>query len=311
MEISRRTAIASLLTGSAWLCRPAFASSSSRPLIVTASPGGPHAAAVEGMQQAFAARSIAATTFQLPADDSAFRQELKNNTSQLAIAVGIDAVRALASGKAQIPLLTTMAFLSDLKSSGILETPGVRLTGAMWLDLAIHQIVAGLRLVIPDANRIAVIRNPSLADSAEALARAHQQPSGADVSVVDCASPSDLLPALRKLRGRAEFVICLPDSGLYNKTTVEPLILASLEHRLALVGFSASFVRAGAALGVYPDFADVGRQTAVLAERCLTGPAGLHEEYPRRTTVAVNERVLHLLGRDYRGQERSEIVVVR
>jgi ABC-type uncharacterized transport system substrate-binding protein len=97
---------------------------------------------------------------------------------------------------------------------------------------------------------------------------------------------------------------------LYNKTTVEPLILASLEHKLPLVAYSASFVRAGAALGVYPDFAEIGRQSAALAERCLTAAPALREEYPRRTTVAANERVLHLLGKSYKATQ-SDVVVIR
>jgi putative tryptophan/tyrosine transport system substrate-binding protein len=311
MEVTRRTAIASWLAGAAGLCRLAQANSIARLMVVTASAGGPHAVAVDGIERELAERSIRAATFRLPGEDSAFRDELKNSSSQLAIAVGIDALRTFASRKAPIPIVNTMSFRADLKVSGILEALGVRLAGALWLDLGMAQIVAGLRNVFPDASRIAVLRNPSQAEPADGFARAHPLPSGVNVKAVDCASPSDLLPAFRKLRGQADVVVCLPDSSLYNKTTVEPLILASLEHRLPLVGFSASFVRAGAAVGVYPDFADIGRQTAVLAQRCLSGPAGLHEDYPRRTVVAANERVLHLLGHDYRGAERGDVVVMR
>jgi hypothetical protein len=36
-----------------------------------------------------------------------------------------------------------------------------------------------------------------------------------------------------------------------------------------------------------------------------------HEELPRRTSVAVNERVLHLLGRDYRSRQGDDVQVVR
>jgi ABC-type uncharacterized transport system substrate-binding protein len=117
--------------------------------------------------------------------------------------------------------------------------------------------------------------------------------------------------SLRKMRGQVDFVICLPDSELYNKTTVEPLILASLEHRLPLVGYSASFVRAGAAVGVFPDFADIGRQTAALCERFFTAPPAIREERPRRTALAVNERVLHLIGRDYRPKTGEDVTVYR
>ncbi len=116
---------------------------------------------------------------------------------------------------------------------------------------------------------------------------------------------------MRALRSQIEFLICLPDSKIFNKTTVEPLILASLEHKLPLVGFSASFARAGAAVGVYPDFADLGHQAAALAERCIGNSASLHDEYPRRAAISVNERVLHLLGRDYRARQGEEVVVIR
>jgi putative ABC transport system substrate-binding protein len=309
MHISRRTAIASLLASSVFR-RRAWASSPGTVMIVTASAAGPHAAAVESMRRAFMERSIATTRFQLPAEDPALRQSLKNNT-QLAIAVGIDALRALAVAKAQIPLLATMSFRTDLKSSGILETPGIRLASAIWLDLPVPQIIAGLRAVFPDARRIAVVRNPLHSEPAELYGQAHQLPSGATVQVVDCSGPADLQPMMRRLRGQVDVIICLPDSSLYNKTTVESLILASLEHRLPLVGFSANFVRAGAAVGVYPDFVDIGQQTTALAERCLSGAPGVHAEFPRRTTVAANERVLHLLGRDYREHENGGVVVIR
>ena len=235
---------------------------------------------------------------------------MKNNSSGFAVAVGGDALRALAAAKAQISVVTTMCFREDLKIVGF-PPAGIRLAGALWLDLGIAQLAGGLRMAFPEARRIALLRNPSQGDPAGASARPHPLPSGMNVTVVDCAGPADLLPALGKLRGQVEFVVCLPDSSLYNQTTVEPLILASLEHRLPLVGFSASFVRAGAAVGVYPDFTDIGLQTAILAQRCQTEGADSPEEYPRRTIVAANERVLHLLGREFRAREHAEVVLVR
>src|SRR5690242_17459306 len=129
MAVTRRTAIASWLAGAAGLCRLGRAASTARLMVVTASAGGPHAVAVDGIEREFAERSIAAATFRLPGEDSAFRDELKNTSSQLAVAVGIDALRAFASRKPPIPIVTTMSFRADLKTSGILETPGVRLAG--------------------------------------------------------------------------------------------------------------------------------------------------------------------------------------
>jgi ABC-type uncharacterized transport system substrate-binding protein len=309
MQMSRRKAFASLAAISAGLCRRARAAST-RFIIVTASREGPHAAAISGLEQALAARSIATATFQLPADDTAVRKELNNGANQLTIAVGVDAVRAVASANSRLPLIVTMVFRADHASIHTAEGNGVKLAGAVWLDLPVSQVVTGVRVVFPNATRLAVARNPSQPDSPEKLAPSLLLPAGVSVTSVQVGSAPELVASIRKLRGQVEFMICLPDSNLYNKTTVESLILASLEHKLPLVGYSVSFVRAGAVLGVYPDFGEVGRQTAALAERYLSN-LPVHEEYPQHTNIAVNERVLHLLGRSYEPGHSNEVLVIR
>jgi putative ABC transport system substrate-binding protein len=310
MLISRRKALASMISISAGLSTRLNAGAS-RCTIVTASKEGPHAAAIEGMQRAFGDRSIASVTFRLPGDESAFRQDQSNGANQLAIAVGIDAVRAVASSGRHAPLLATMTFRADLENLRSTDGAELKLAGALWLDLPVSQVVAGLRVIFPGTARLAVVRSPSRSDAGAPSGQVHQLPAGVSVKFVECASAAELLVSLRKLRGQVDFVICLPDSNLYNKTTVEPLILASLEHKLPLVGFSASFTRAGAAVGVYPDFAEVGRQTAAMSERLMSNPSGVHEEFPRRTTLAVNERVLRLLGREYRPKQGEDVLVIR
>jgi ABC-type uncharacterized transport system substrate-binding protein len=113
------------------------------------------------------------------------------------------------------------------------------------------------------------------------------------------------------LRGKTDFVIVLPDSSLYNNTTVSPLIVASLENQLPLVAFSSSFVRAGAAVGIYPDFHDIGAQTAGLAVRYCATQAALPEEGPRKLTVAVNQRVARLLGLEFKQPKSGGLVVFK
>ena len=112
----------------------------------------------------------------------------------------------------------------------------------------------------------------------------------------ECSRPEDLVKSFLSLKGKADFVVVLPDSSLYNNTTVRPLIQASLESRLPIVGFSSSFVRAGAAVGIYPDFRDIGSQAADVVQKLIAGKTGMADESPRKLQVAVNQRVLRLLG---------------
>jgi putative ABC transport system substrate-binding protein len=125
------------------------------------------------------------------------------------------------------------------------------------------------------------------------LAAVKQQ--GFTLHAAECSRPEDLVKTFLSLNGKADFVIALP----YNNTTVRPLILASLESRLPIVGFSSSFVHAGAALGIYPDFRDIGSQTADAVQKLIAGRTGMADESPRKLQVAVNQRVLRLLGLHY------------
>ena len=83
------------------------------------------------------------------------------------------------------------------------------------------------------------------------------------------------------MKGKVDFLLCFPDPDLYNPVTIKPLVMASLEGRLPLVGFSPAFVRAGAAAGIYPDYRETGRQTAEMAQRLLHGDDRGGEEGPK------------------------------
>lgn len=312
MTISRRRMLASLISATAVGIQSARANvNASRYLIVTASHDGPHLAAIEGIQSALGAHAVQSAIYRLPNDEAALRADLNGAApSPPVIAVGVEAVKAMATENGRSAVLATMVFREDLAKLRAGGGQAPKLAGAVWLDLPVPQIISGVRFVFPDSSRFAVICNRSQMDAEDVSSVGRQVPVNVTVKPVLCESASDLLTALRKLRGQVDFVICRPDANLYNKTTAEPLILASLEHKLLLIGFSASFVRAGAGMGVYPDFADVGRQTAAMCERGV-GAAASREEHPRKTNLAINERVLHLLGRESHAKYGDDVLVIR
>jgi putative tryptophan/tyrosine transport system substrate-binding protein len=104
---------------------------------------------------------------------------------------------------------------------------------------------------------------------------------------------------MASLKGKVDFVLCFPDPDFYNSVTIKPLVLASLEARLPLVGFSPAFVRAGAAAGIYPDYRETGRQVAELAQRMMRSEERIADEGPSKVKVAVNQRVARLLGIEF------------
>jgi ABC-type uncharacterized transport system substrate-binding protein len=164
-----------------------------------------------------------------------------------------------------------------------------------------------VRALLPGALRVGIIRNPARSRYAAEALESQGRKEGYTLVVADCDGPGRLLKVVASLRGKVDFLLCFPDADLYNAVTIQPLVLAAIEYRLPIVGFSPGFVRAGAAAGVYADYRALGRQTAEMALRLHRGEASGGEESPVRLQVAVNQRVTRLLGLDLKIPAGAEI----
>jgi ABC-type uncharacterized transport system substrate-binding protein len=171
---------------------------------------------------------------------------------------------------------------------------------AVYLDVPATDVMAQLKALFPGKIRLGVIRNPSRDSGVEPQWQSHARQQGFTVEVRECSSPENLLKTFVSLKRKVDFVLLQPDSTLYNDATARPLLMASIENQLPVIGFSASFVHAGAAIGVYPDFHDVGLQTADAGRRYLAAQTNLSSETPRKLVFAANQGVLRLLGLEYR-----------
>lgn len=228
-------------------------------------------------------------------------ERILNAPCQLMVAMGGEALEKAAQAKQGTATIASMALRSDIdRRSG-----GLNVVGRMMLDIPAYQIAAEAVAVLGAKTRLAMIRNPqsqNIVDSGPLR--------NGSLQIVDCVKAEDLLPRFLSLRSKVDAVIAAPDATLYNSATVKPLILASLENRLPVIGFSTSFVRAGAAIGIYPDFREVGKQTGDLVIRTLAGET-LKDETPRRLVVGVNPQVVRLLGLNMKEPRNSELVVVK
>jgi putative ABC transport system substrate-binding protein len=239
----------------------------------------------------------------LDAGDKAFENDfagaLEGGQARVVIAVGSRALAAVRAHRSAIPVVSAMA----LHAGG--NEPGIR---RVELDIPPGAQLAAMRSLWPGHTRAGIIRSPAQARYAVDALEAAARKEGFSLRIVDCDGPAHLLKALSELKGKVDFVLCLPDPDLYNAVTVKPLVLASLDQSLPLVGFSASFVRAGAAAGIFPDYGDLGQQSAELAMRMVRGEdRGAEPESPRKVHVAVNQRVARLLGVSFRADGLAEV----
>jgi ABC-type uncharacterized transport system substrate-binding protein len=258
-------------------------------VIVTTSAVEAFDEAVEGIRRGLGP-ATKIVTIDLAAKGGDLAGELSSREVGVLITVGNNALET-AERFGKSPIVATMVMESDLKSSRM-RPPA----GAVVLDLALSDVMAGLARVFPGKTRAGMIRNPEVSSTPAAKLVFEAHMAGISLKVMDCPRPERLLEAFRSLQGLVDFVWCPPDGTLYNGTTVKPLILTSLESQLPVAGFSASFVRAGAAAGVYPDYLEAGVQTGEMARRYLAGGGFGPVETPRKVKIAANLRVARLLG---------------
>lgn len=257
--------------------------------------------ALEGLRSGLGGRgalSIDLMTIDLktPSGEVELRNAVRAAAPPLLITVGTEALRSALSVKTEAPVIAMMILRSD-RLQGAPATAPPR--ASVHLDASIASLVAEVIAVFPAKQRIGIIWN-SLHEKPDMELPPRLKQHGILLQAAGCSRAEDLVRTFLSFKGKVDFVLVLPDANLYNNTTVKPLILASLENRLPIVGFSSSFVRAGAAAGIYPDFRDIGAQTADLALRYLAGQEDVSDEGPRKLQVAVNQRVMRLLGLDYK-----------
>jgi putative tryptophan/tyrosine transport system substrate-binding protein len=245
-----------------------------------------YSAAVEGLREVLGPGAVRVIEIRPGAD---IGSALTASDAQLAVAVGARAYAEVRSRRPALSLVATM----------VLHNLGADACGRVELELPLASQLQAIRLLWPRRQRVAIIRNPAFSSLSAAALEAQARKEGFSAVVVGCDTPARLLAAVSEVKGRVDFLLCLPDPDLYNPVTIKPFVLATLESRLPVVAFSPAFVRAGAAAGIYPDYREMGRQTGEIVLSRLRGEACAAEHSPRKLQVAVNQRVTRLLGVDF------------
>ncbi len=195
-----------------------------------------------------------------------------------AIAVGLEAYRALQGRTPRFPVFTTMVYRAD----GVPK--------AMNLDVPLTGVMDELATLVPGKKRLGILQSTPVGPQPDGPAAGKAAQLGYTLTVAEASRPDSVSAAFLSLRRKVDLVVVAPDRNVYDAAGIATLVKLSLESALPLVLFAPSLVRAGGALGIYPDYLEVGVQTA---EALL---AGKPAETPRKLTVALNQRTLRLSG---------------
>ncbi|MBU0592498.1 MAG: hypothetical protein KKH74_02050 [Gammaproteobacteria bacterium] len=221
--------------------------------------------------------------------------DFSRENPDLIVAVGVSAAQELAAQNLSIPVLAVLIPRQAFEK--IARQRDHKLFSAVFLDQPLARQMELIRLALPDRGRVGVVLGP---DSLWAQKSLQAAASGAKLglAVEKISAAEELLPALQRVLAESDVLLAVPEPLVFNKGTVQSLLLTTYRYQEPVIGFSHAYVKAGALASVHTTPEQVGRQAGEVVSRVLVSrPAWLPPpEYPKYFSVSVNYQVARSLG---------------
>lgn len=235
----------------------------------------------------------------------------------LLVPIGMQATRIVAGNSGGAKVLAVLVPRSGLGASfrkGLAEgsAPAPKSLSAIVLDQPVARQLGLIRLLFGEHGRIGIPLGPySLRLQAEIEQAAARLNLAHDTETID--SAEELMPRISRLLDRSDILLTLPDPELFNRQTVRYILLGSYRKRVPVIGFSRSYVKAGALAAAYSTPRQIGRQAGEVIMALQTDPARplppLME--PAYFSVAINQRVAHAFGLGRLSEEKLTHELIR
>lgn len=182
--------------------------------------------------------------------------------------------------------------VSRLQAAALLDMGVAKNLSLLWSDPPLARQLRLAHEVLPRSKRVGVLYSPASSTLLDELRQAAES-MGLEVVARQWRDNRDS-KALRQVLENSDFLFGIDDPHIYNRQTIKNLLLSSYSHQRALIGPTASFVRAGALASTYSDQAN---WLDTLDEFLDKPPSQWpREHYPTRFNVQSNRQVARALG---------------
>lgn len=274
------------------------ASAVSDVVVVLSNDSSSYQEVVEGLKSAWTQSAISAPAFKVvPLQGAVINPEILTGKSvEAIIAVGVQAAQAVLGINVHRPVLVTLIPKSsfDKLRQNKNNSPEI---SAIYLDQPLDRQVALFGITLPTRKRLGVVIGPESQDKLKPLqTAARNQKIQLVTEKID--SADELLPAIQRVLSDADALLALPDPLVFNKNNAQSILLTSYRYQEPVIGYSQSYVKAGALYAVYSMPVQIGQQAGELIQRLLASKFSTlpSPQYPKYFSVSVNAQVARSLG---------------
>ncbi len=298
LAYSRRRRSAAAGARAAWLVLGAalaclsVAAQAATVVVLTPRTGGAYDELVDAFRQEVASAPALRVQVVAGADRSS-RPVLPEDTVMV-LTVGVAATMESIGIDPRVPVLSVLVPRASYES--IAGAAAVsRRQAAIYIDQPAERQLDLLRAAVPSAQRVGVVVGAALAQETQTF-RALAARRGLDLVVERVNRESELYGALQTVMRAADVFVALPDPAIVNVSTAQNLLLTSFRFRIPVIGYSASYVRAGALAAVFSTPAQAGMEAGQAVRNFIRTGTLPASRYPRHFSVLVNRAVAESLG---------------
>jgi ABC-type uncharacterized transport system substrate-binding protein len=159
---------------------------------------------------------------------------------------------------------------------------------ALFLDQPVSRQLNLIKLIFPEIRQLSFLYGDFSAAAASELGELAKA-SGYTTHSSHVENRNELSRKLDRLLQESELFIALPDPLIHNRQTIPQLLLSTYRHNIPILGFSSSYVSAGAVAAVFSSTKELTQELITLIKAFQhSGQLPSRGSYPNQYRVEVN-----------------------
>ena len=246
-------------------CSYAFADRKIHVLFVASKPSADYVEVLDSVKRQLQKQSPESYVFNTRFRTSDLSLETELATADFVVTVGTAAADMAFSSKPKVPiisvLITENAFsvLAE-KHYGSIEAAFAAQVSSICLDQPVTRSIQLARLLVPESPEVGVMLGPASVHRQPELSK-YISDSGLQPQFVSISAKDNPIHKIEPVLSRSDVFIPISDSRLINIATAKWILHLSYRHKVPVIAFSKSYLKAGALAAIYSAPADVAKDT--------------------------------------------------
>lgn len=318
VKLARRSAkcwLASLLL-LVFTCSYAIADRKYNILFVASKPSADYVEVLNSVKQQLEVKSPERYEFNTVFISSESNLKADLAAADFVVTVGTAAADTVFSTRPKAPILSVLITENALsalteKHYGSIEAAFAAQVSSICLDQPVTRSIQLAKLLVPDSSGVGMMLGPASVHRQAELSK-YITGSGLQSQFVSISAKDNPIHKIEPVLSRSDVFIPISDSRLINIATAKWILHLSYRHKVPVIAFSKSYLKAGALAAIYSTPADVAQDTAEWLIKFKSEAVGdlhkpAHYSLDFNQSVAANLKIKLETEQFYRDQFNQEV----